>query len=301
MVNSNDVTNQGSDSSYWLSYSIQESEHESNSLTVDTEGNVMAQIQLTEMNYPPRALGWFFFTPGLDDPDIRLIGRLIRDKGLICGDIYDQPPSFGGRSVYFHIKADGLEVMHDLNPLEPLPEAFNDVEGVIERLFKRVEAGPLRTLSMDVSFEPPLIKAGDDLRILLEFRNNGRFTTKIRNPATFTAVNPSSLQINLWRKVKDKNGEMRYEYEATIDLADREFLVGERQAVSSIEQFLRIPTGETLLIWTTVRFQKLKPDTYTAEAVYYSEPMANGEQQKLPDLIVGEYHAEFKKLIVSRK
>lgn len=300
IVTSQDFSEQKNDLTYWLWYSYQESETLFNSLTIDTESNVTAQIQYTEMDYPLRALGFFFFKPGLDDSDIRQIGRLIREKGLLSDNVYTQPPSFGIQSVYFNIKADGQDVMHDLNPMEPMPESFHEVELLIERLFKRAEVGPLRTLSMSIIFEPPNVKPDDDLRIIINIRNSGKFPTEFRNPANFTNSALNSFRLNFWSKGGDKSSKVFDEFEWTLDLTSREFLVSEYKTIPSQEPYLNIPPSETLRFWTIVRFPKMELGEYMTELIYYAMP-GGKEEENRSDLILGEYHSDLKKLIVLKR
>ena len=296
MLHSNDSSKSDVPASYWFSYTMQESEQENNSLTIDFEGKVSAFIEFTEMNLSPRSLGNFSFSPGHNDPDLLEIGRLIKDKKMVGGDVYMQPPSFGGRSKFFEIKAEGHEVLHDMNPSLPMPDAFNEVETVVERLFERSAESPLRTLSMDIFFDPQLVKRGDLLKIYIEFCNAGKFPTEFRNPIKSS----SSLRINLWKKVKDVKGELIHEFDSVIDLAGQEFLFNERQAVPSNKPFLLIQPGDRMRMLTTIRYPKSKPGMIFAEAIYYSKPKTNAEYER-QDLIVGEYHTDLRQITIVKK
>ena len=296
MLHSNDSSKSDIPASYWFSYTMQESEQENNSLTIDFEGKVTGFIEFAEMNLSPRSLGIFTFSPGHNDPDLLEIGRLIKDNKMVGGDVYIQPPSFGGRSKFFEIKAGGYEVLHDMNPSLPMPDAFIAVETVVERLLERSEESPLRTLSMEINFDPQLVKSGDLLKIYIEFYNAGKLPTEFRNPISSS----SSLRINLWRNVKDVKGELIHEFESVIDLAGKEFLFNKRQAVPTNKPFLLIQPGDRMGLFTTIRYPKSNPGIFFAEAIYYSNPKTNAEYER-KDLIVGEYHTDLRQITIVKK
>ena len=103
--------------------------------------------------------------------------------------------------------------------------------------------------------------------------------------------------MNLWKRRVDKEGE-HLDYSSTIELAGKEFLFEERKAVPSGEMFLRMRPGERMLMWTTIRFPKLPPDTYVIEPIYYGMPMPPWERQKRQGFIAGELHADLKEIVV---
>lgn len=285
---------------YTFWYAVQVSGIERNYLTIDADGNITAQIKESQSGDSLRALGWYYLLASSDDPDTSKIRRLIYEKRLIDSPDFSRPLARGMRLKVFSIKADGKKAIKYIDAMKPVPNELAEIEQVVFRLFERLASTPLRTLAIDVSSEPVQIKTGDNMRINLEFLNTGKFPTEFRNPATFTETSSSSLRINFWKKVRNENDELIDEYESTLDLAGKEFLLSDRQAVPSTEQFLRIQPGEKLNMWTTIRFPKLTPGNYTLEAIYYGSPRTKSEETR-HDLIVGEYHADLKEITVLKK
>ena len=285
---------------YTLWYMIQLTEHERNHLTIDEKGNVTVYIQESRMGSSPRALGYYSQTVGHDDSDLIKIGQLIHQESLVGGEVSTMPPVSGMRSKIFSIKEDGKEATHLLNARQPSPLRFSEVEQVILRLFNRLEGDPLRTFSMDISFLPREIIPAENLQINFEFRNTGKYATDFRNPANFKVGSPSYLRLDFWRHQMNEQGKQELEYEWTLDLAGREFLVESRKSLPSSDPLLHIKPGGTLRAWTVVRFPKIQPDTYSIEAIYYGNKMVRDEQEKQNDLLVGKFHADLNKLIVSK-
>src|SRR5688572_3672273 len=89
--------------SYWLWYYTQESDQEKNGLVIDG-GAVQSEIQIAEPGRLPRGLGWYAFTANPGDPDVAAVGRIIRERRLVGGEVHEQPVLFGMRSKTFSIR-----------------------------------------------------------------------------------------------------------------------------------------------------------------------------------------------------
>lgn len=287
------------ENTYRFWYSIQESEQESNSLLIEEDGTVSANIEVTEADYALRGLGAYQIKAAPSDADLRRIGTLIAERRLVGGDVYAAPASFGAKSVYFQFRTNGVETLHSLDAMAPLPEPFREIEGIVERLFVRLAACPLRALSMKVAIEPASVAAGKSSRIGLEFCNRGRSTVTFRNPVHVGGPSAGSLRVNLWRTAHNAAQDTPPELEATIDLAGRELLTGPRQAVSSRQPTLTLEAGASLKTWTTFRFPRLTPGQYTMEVIYYGSP-TKGVELKGGNLVVGEYHSDLFPFVVVR-
>jgi hypothetical protein len=286
---------------YALRYSSQIGETENNTLKIDEQGNVVGNIQYSQMGSSPRALGWFHQELSHKDPDLATIGRLIWEKNLIDGKIYSQPPAFGMYSKFFIFKAEGKEIIHHLNAEEPTPEGLSDVEDIIEHLFQRLEESPLRTLSLNIAVNPSSIAPNGELRINFKFKNDGKFPSEFRNPAHFLPGGPDTIRINLWKKGTDEKGKETNEFVIAFELAGREYLVDNWKAVPSDKPILRLEPRETTEMWTTLRIPMLQPDQYIAEAIYYSSPFTEAEIEQWPYLTTGEYHADTVQLSILKK
>jgi len=127
----------------------------------------------------------------------------------------------------------GQETDQVLFAEEPVAEPIAGVMMVIDRLFNRLGTAPLQTLAMDVTFEPPRIKPGDDLHVVLEFRIVGKFPAEFRNPASSPSLGAVSLRANFWKQLKSKDGKLFSDYMTTLGLGRREFLLNDRKAVPS--------------------------------------------------------------------
>jgi hypothetical protein len=297
MTDSHEASATKSDTAFALSYSEQIGEHEFNYVVIDIRGNVQSYTAYTQTGMTPRALGWHNLSLGHDNPNLEAMGRTIRKKGLIEGNIYKMPPMVVGvRTKVFSIKADGQQVEHVFDARNALPDGFAELEQGIKRLFGSLAAAPLRALVLTVSVDPVQVVPGDSVKIQFDFSCQGKFPLNFRNPA-YLKPGGGSLKLNLWKRRVDKDGE-HLDYSSTIELAGKEFLFEEKKAVPSGEMFLRIPAGGRMLMWTTIRFPKLPPDTYVIESIYYGTPMPPWERQKQPGFIAGELHADLKELIV---
>jgi hypothetical protein len=290
-MSGNQIAGAENTSSYRFWYSMQESEQESNSLLIEDDGTISANIEVSAADYALRGLGSYQIKSVPSDADVRRIGALIVQGHLIGGEVYAAPPSFGALSVYFQFQANGEETLHGLDALAPLPEPFREIETIVERLYVRLAAGPLRTMSMNVAIEPVSVAAGKDTRILLEFCNHGRSTVEFRNPVHVGGPSSGSLRANLWRAAPGSAADAAPELESTIELSGRELLTAPRQAVSSRQATLTLGPGKSLKTWTTIKFPRLAPGPYRMEVVYYGSPKAGAELSG-GNLVVGEYHSD---------
>jgi hypothetical protein len=297
MSDSHAETATKSDKAFALSYTKQIGEHEYSYVVIDIRGNVQSYTAYTQTGMTPRALGWHYLPLGHDDPNLEAIGRIIRKNELIGGKVYKMHPKVVGlRTKVFSIKADGQQVIHVFDAHIPLPDGFIELEQNINRLFSNLAAAPLRALVLTVSVDPVQVVPGDSVKIKFDFGCLGKFPLDFRNPA-YLERGGGSLKLNLWKRRLGKDGE-HLDYSSTIELAGNEFLFEERKAVPSGEMFLRISPGERMLMWTTIRFPKISPETYIIEPIYYGMPMHPWELQKHPDFIAGELHADLKEFVV---
>lgn len=264
----------------------------SNQLSIRTDGAYYGIIRYSQAGMPVRGLGVYYLPSGKDDGIIARIGKIMRKKKLVEGPSYSVPPTFGIRSKVFEFQADGKTNTHKLNADDPLPEPLEEVDAAVDGLFSVLDSGPQRTLSISVKFEPQEISTGKNLKVSLEFRNRGKFPTDFRNPAAFSrGSGPNILRLNFWTKGTDDNGEKIDVFQWTMDLAGKEFLTGEREAIPSNRPLLRLPPGGTMRAWVNVKFPKCKPGSYLVEPFYYSAP-SSGEEEKNDLLVTGEYHAD---------
>lgn len=283
---------------YSLHYSAQRGEQQFNSLSIDQQGEVTAQMQQAQAGDVPRALGQYALSLGHDDADLKRIEAAIRQHGLLRASVHSITPRPGMRGRIFAIAADGQEITHRLDFFAPLPPEFEELYVLMRTLFERAESAPVRTFAMMVALSPVPIRAGQELRVTISFRNAGSAPMAFRNPAAFAAGGIDAFRLNLWRLVRQEDGAEVPEFDSTLELAGREILIGERRSLRSDQALTRIAGHEQLDAWMTLQLPAVDPDTYLVEAVYYSHPLTTAERQKNPDLLVGDFHAEPIKLTV---
>jgi hypothetical protein len=274
-------------------------EHERNQVTVDSEGVVTGFIQQTQPGFPLREIGTFYMPLAAEDSQLVELGELIRNEGLTTGEPFLTDLRFGKRYKVFVIEAGGEELIHSIGMEEPLPEALDRLEEHVTLLFGRLVSAPQRTASIEIGLAPETIAAGNELRVELRFRNRGSFAAEIRNPASFALDSPDSMKVNFWRRRENEQGEMSDHYEWTLDLASREFLLSEHDALPSDSPYLEIPPDGQVITWTSVRFPRAEPENYLAELVYYASPATAKELETRDNLIVGEYHSDTTPLVIT--
>ena len=280
---------------YWLWYSMQEQEHQSNSLTIMHDGTTQAMIEYSEPGFAIRRLGAHNLEIGEQDADLLELRRIIRTQNLVGGDQYGGPALFGALLVTFQFEDGGEQMMHTFDPNAPLPPGFADVETIVERLFERLRGAPLRALEMTARSTPPRLRSGDELRVSLDFSAHGRFSTSFRNPVPLAEASGGHLRLNLWQEGSDPSDR---EFAGIIDLEGREFLLAERKAVTSQKDVLQLAPGEQLSMYADLRLPQLEPGKYVIEAIYFGEPVQPAELETHGDLIAGELHADLISLVV---
>jgi hypothetical protein len=286
--------------SYWLWYYSQESDQEKNGLVIDGAA-VQSEIQIAEPGRHPRALGWYAFTAPPNDPDIAAVGRIIRERRLVGGEVHEQEPLFGMRSKTFAIRVGDREARHNVDPAKPLPPALQELESALIPFWTRLEEVPLRTLELRIELSPDRVRVGDTVRLALNFTNRGRFAAELRNPAAFAKEGPSSLRIQFYRLVPGAGGKQTEEFEWELDAVGREFLVAERKALPSTEPLQSVGPGDTLRAWTTFRAPALPLGSYSVQGSYYAAPVGRQEREAHNDLVAGELRTDTVSLVVEPK
>lgn len=281
-----------------LRYAVQAAEHEFNRLSIDDAGNVTVQIQQAQVGDRPRALGWYYLALGPDHSVLQRIERTIRRHGLL-GPSRAMRPFPGMRSRTITLAAEGRQVTHVLDRFAAVPEEFAELDTLLAELFALAEGAPIRTFSVAIGFAPARVRVGEELRIHLFFRNEGRAPTTFRNPATFAEGGSDTLRINLWKTVREDDGQEGLAFVSALDLAGREFLIEERRSLRSDATYARIPEHGQLEVWTVMKLPSLDREAYRVEVVYYGHPVTIEEQQRNPDLLVGEFHSDLATLTVS--
>jgi hypothetical protein len=277
--------------SYWLWYYKQEADHERNALIIDG-GAVQSEIQIAEPGRRPRALGWYAFTAPPGDADVAAVGRIVREQRLVGGDVHQQPTRFGMRSKVFSIRMDGQEARHDIDAFGQPPPGLLELERALLPFWARLDESPLRTLELRIELAPAQVRAGDTVRLGLNFLNRGRFAAQLRNPAAFAKEGPSSLRIQFYRVVPGAGGKQTEEFEWELDAAGQEFLVAERKALPSTEPLQSVGPGDTLRAWTTVQVPSLPPGNYSVQGSYYAAPVGPEERELHNDLVAGEFRTD---------
>jgi len=283
------------DTAYALTYLEEITEHESNYVVIDARGNVTSFTAYTQTGMTPRALGWHYLSLGHGNPDLAALGTTIREMGLIGGQIHKVPPMNRARTKTITLRTDGRVESHFFLARNALPAGFDELEKGIRRLHPALAEAPLRALVLSVSVLPVRAASGDSLKVRFDFGCLGKFPLDFRNPA-HRGSEGGFLKINLWRRGTEP-GEGRPVFAGAIDIA-REELRSEEGPLS-VSPFLRIPPGGKLALWTTVRVPDLAPGPYLLEAIYYGYPAPRWGQQKHPDLVAGELHADLQEIVVS--
>ena len=275
-----------------LWYSTQKGETENNQLTLDPDGSVTVMITHSRPESPLRALGWFYAKLDFRDPLLTDIGRVIDENALFTNEPHQIPPVPGLRSKIFSIRKEGSEIDHHTDANVPLPPGLAELEKAVQRLMIRLGAGARRTVAFGLHPEPNSLVWGDELRVILDARNDGVAPAIIRNPARFSTTGGNVLKVNFWSRIPDSQEQEQYNYEWTLDLSNREWLTAQRRALDSSDPYLEIAPGATLRMWTTLRCPKVDPKHYLAQLVYYAIPPSVQEENDMPELIVGEFHSD---------
>jgi hypothetical protein len=282
-----DASTGGGGEEYMLVHVAEQTEHEQNQLVIDEEGNVTAAIGYAQTGSTPRNLGWYCLEAGHDDPDLIEIGRILRERSLGEAPSLSVPAPPGMRATSFTVRMRGGQVIHLCDADAELPAPLAELEARLRPLYGRVATQPCRVVSLGVTFSPTRVTIGETLRFEFAFEHQGRFPAKLRNPIGAGG----SIHVNLWNTGKNEVGEEALEFAGRLDFEGREFLTAPRKALRGSDAILSLGVGETLSAWTEFRLGGIEPGDYTAEAVYYAEPMSADDFERHNDLVVGELHA----------